>query len=370
MQDTGRLAGPWARGGVDRLSDPAFVPPRCPNRRCTAHRSPVPRFYHRHGSYKPRCRAEPVPRFKCRVCGRGFSRQTFRLDYRDKRPEVNPRLFILLSSGTGLRQAARVVQMGATSLQKKFRKIGRHMRMLNRNLLPALPALRTLLLDEMESYEHRSITPLTMPVLIDGRSKFVIAVDVAPIRRVAKRGSPRQRRLERHEAKAGKRPDRSRNCVRRVLGRLQRVLRGQAADLVTDEKALYARLCRRRFGEQVRHHTVSSKLPRTCYNPLFAINLTDAMLRDNLGRLRRRSWLVSKDRRFLRLHLEIFVAYRNWHRRRHNDDDQNLTSGVALQLAKRRIELTELVAWRQDWRLNSIHPCSSAGQETVLQQVA
>lgn len=352
------------------MSDLDFVPPRCPNRRCTAHRAPSPRFYHRHGSYQPRCRSAPVPRFQCRVCGRSFSRQTFRLDYRDKRPEVNAALFMLLASSIGLRQAARALQMGVAALQRKFRKIGRHMRMLNRNLLTTLPAHRTLLLDEMESFEHRSITPVTIPVLIDRKSKFVIAVDVAPIRRVAKKGSRRQRRLERYEAKAGKRPDRSRNCVRRVLGRLQRVLQGQTADLVTDEKALYARLCQRRFGEQVRHYTVSSKRPRATYNPLFAINLTDAMLRDNLGRLRRRTWLVSKNRRCLRLHLEIFVAYRNWHRCRHNDDEESFTSGVALQLAKRRIELTELVAWRQDWRLNSIHPCSTSGHETVLQQVA
>jgi hypothetical protein len=308
-----------------------------------------------------------VPRFKCRVCGRGFSRQTFRLDYRDKRPELNAPLFGLLASGVGLRQAARVLRMGVGPVQRKFRKIGRHLRMLNRNLLSGLPAHRTLLLDEMESFEHRSITPLTIPVLIDRSSKFVIAVDVAPIRRVARKGSRRQRRLERYEAKAGKRQDHSRNCVRRVFGRMQRLLQGRSADLVTDEKQLYARLCERRFSGQVIHSTVSSKLPRTAYNPLFAINLTDAMLRDNNGRLRRRSWLVSKHRRFLRLQLEIFAAYRNWHRRRHNDDVEDFTPGVALKLAPRRIEDDELVAWRQDWRLRSIHPCSATGQATVRQ---
>jgi transposase-like protein len=344
-----------------------FVPPRCPNRLCRAHLAPPPRFYRRHGSYRPQCRSEAVPRFHCRLCGRGFSRQTFRLDYRDKRPQLNAPLFALLSSGVGLRQAARVLKMAVAPVQRKFRKIARHLRMLNRNLLSGLPGHRTLLLDEMESFEHRSITPLTIPVLIDRSSKFVIALDVAPIRRVAKKGSRRQRRLERYEAKAGKRLDESRNCVRRVFGRMQRLLKGQAADLVTDEKALYARLCDRRFGRQVHHSTVSSKLPRTAYNPLFAINLTDAMLRDNNGRLRRRSWLVSKHRRFLRLQLEIFAAYRNWHRRRHNDDGEDFTPGVALKLVKRRIEDRELIAWRQDWRMHSIHPCSATGQETVRQ---
>jgi transposase-like protein len=48
-----------------------------------------------------------VPRFRCRTCRKGFSRQTFRADYRDHRPSLNDPLFRLIASGIGLRQAAR-----------------------------------------------------------------------------------------------------------------------------------------------------------------------------------------------------------------------------------------------------------------------
>lgn len=347
-----------------------FEPSRCPNRSCAAFRNPPRRFYRRNGSYKPQCRTEAVPRFKCKMCRRGFSRQTFRLDYRDKRPQLNVPLFQLLTSGVGLRQAARVIGLDVHAVQRKFRKIARHMRLLNRNLLTNLPAHRTLMLDELESFEQRSITPLTVPVLIDRDSKFVVATEVAPIRRVAKRGSRRRRWLEHYEAKVGKRPDRGNNSVRRVFGRLQRLLGGRAATLITDEKSAYGRQRRRRFLQQVAHQTVPSKLPRTVYNPLFAINLTDAMMRDNNGRLRRRSWLVSKRGRCLGLQLELFAAYRNWHRRRHNDDPENRTPGVVLQLCRRSLAIAELVAWRQDWRLMSVHPASASGRETVRQNVA
>ena len=347
-----------------------FEPIRCPNRRCRAFREPPPRFYRRNGSYRPRCRTEPVPRFKCRLCRRGFSRQTFRLDYRDKRPDKNVELFKLLTSGVGLRQAGRYLGLDVHAVQKKFRKIARHMRLLNRNLLRGLPGHCVLLLDELESFEHRRIAPLTVPVLIERRSKLVLATDVAPIRRVAKRGSRRQRWLERFEATSGRRRDRGHNCIRRVFGRMSRLLGGQVATLITDQKSAYATQCRRRFGGQVLHHTVPSTLARTVYNPLFAINLTDAMMRDNNGRLRRRSWLVSKRGRFLGLQLELFAAYRNWHRRRHNDDPPHLTPGVAMQLCKRQLAVEELLAWRQDWRQCTIHPASVDGQRTVGQLVA
>lgn len=347
-----------------------FTPPRCPYRGCSAHRSPSPLFYRRAGSYQPKCRNEPIARFKCRLCRRGFSRQTFRLDYRDKKPDQNQPLFALLTSGVGLRQAGRVLELGVGATQRKFRKIARHMRLLNRNLVTRWLGHGTFLLDELESFEQRCITPLTIPVLIERHSKFVVATDVASIRRVAKKGSWRQRWLARYEARVGRRQDHGRNCVRRVLGRLDRLIAGGTVTLITDEKALYGSLGQRRFGPRLTHQTVSSRLPRTAYNPLFAINLTDAMLRDNNGRLRRRSWLVSKRGRFLRLQLELFATYRNWHRRRHNDDPSDYTPAVVSQLFSRSLQLPELLAWRQDWRSRSIHPASSTGFQAVTDKVA
>ncbi|GDY02455.1 hypothetical protein LBMAG49_17840 [Planctomycetota bacterium] len=120
----------------------------------------------------------------------------------------------------------------------------------------------------------------------------------------------------------------------------------------------------------MQHLTYSSKLARTTFNPLFPINLTEAMLRDNLGRLRRRSWLVSKRGNRLSLQLEMFVAYRNWLRPRTNQGDPNLCPGMVLGIVLRRLEVGELLAWRQDWREYSIHPASSSAAETVRQQVA
>jgi hypothetical protein len=135
--------------------------------------------------------------------------------------------------------------------------------------------------------------------------------------------------------------------------------------MVTDEKATYASLIRKMFDGRVRHETVSSRLPRTTYNPLFRINLTEHMLRDSLGRMRRKSWLISKTQQQLRQHLEIYSAWRNWHRRRTNLDPESLTPGVALGLAARPFTCAELLSWRQDWRERSVHPTSSEADRAV-----
>lgn len=341
-----------------------FVPPRCPNQKCPMHAAPKPGFWKSRGTYSVKCRKAPIPRFCCRICRRGFSFQTFRVDYRDHRPHDNAQLFLLLTSGVGMRQAGRLLRMNSGTLQRKFRKLGRALRRLNRNLLPSLPEHRTLLLDEMETFEHSAICPVTVPVVIDGQSKLVLATGAAPIRRVAAKGSRRRRWLERHEAKHGKRRDRSRLCVHLTLRRCKDLLGDRRATLLTDEKALYGALQKRLFGAQVTHETVSGKAPRTTWNPLFPINHTEAMLRDNCGRLRRRSWLVSKHARYLRRQLDLFTAYRNWYRPRTNHEPQQLAPGVVLQLIPRNLDAHELLAWRQDWRGLSIHPSSADGSAT------
>src|SRR4029077_2794314 len=122
-----------------------------------------------------------------------------------------------------------------------------------------------------------------------------------------------------------------------VFGRLRRRLHGEQAVLTSDQKPVYASLCRSLLRRQVEHVTVSSELPRTTYNPLFKINLTDAMLRDNNGRLRRRSWLVSKPAACLRDQLSLFTAYRNWHRLRTNRERDERTPGMHLGLVHRRL---------------------------------
>lgn len=348
----------------------AFVPPRCPNRSCDRHRQPVPDFFRRAGSYRPSCRTHPVPRFECRSCGRGFSFQTFRLDYRDRRPDLNLALLERLVGGATLRHCARSLRADCKTVQRKFRKIARHLRLLDRNLLRRLPPHLVLCLDEQEDFEATRTKPVTIPIVVDQLSKLIVVSDVAPIRRAGSRGSAARRKLDRQEALEGRRQDRGRSCIRRLFGRLERLLGGQAAELVTDSKTSYASEHRRRFGSRVVHRRISSVVPKSVSSPLFPIHLTQAMVRCSNARMRRRSWAKSKRHSALKLQLAIFGVFRNWHRQRHNSDPWHFTPAVSLGLTTRRIELVELLAWRQDWRTRSIHPQCPDGARAILEHCA
>lgn len=347
-----------------------FVPPRCPNRACEQHWRPRSRFFRKAGSYRPQCRQAAIPRFECKTCDRGFSFQTFRMDYRDKRPDLNAEIFDRLTAGATLRFLARRLRANCKSIQRKFEKLARHLRAFDRSMLPALPAGRILCLDEQEDFETTRTKPVTIPIVVDRASKFVVLTDVSPIRRMARRGSRARRRLERQERAEGRRRDDSRQCVRRLFGRLQRLLSDRPAELVTDAKVSYASEHRRRFANSVIHSRIPSWVKKDTMSPLFAVHLTQSMVRCSNARMRRRTWAKSKKRRLLELQLAVFAVFRNWHRQRTNADAWSFTPAVALGLTKQRIEVEDLVAWRQDWRRRSPHPLSKDGSTAIQDWVA
>ena len=345
-----------------------FQPPRCPYIRCRAHRDPPSRFYRSKGFYHPKCRPHPIPRFTCKFCERSFSRQTFREDYHDHYPHLNAKLYELLCSGMGIRQSARLLGLSTHGAQLKFRKIARHLWHLHRNLTSAFREGVEFQLDEMETFEGRRNTrPLTLPVLIESRSMFIVSADCASIRPSGRMTEARRKAIKEEEKRLGPRKDRSRSCIKKVMeDAAKHCVDLRRVRLRTDEKKAYAPLARAVFGaDRLVHRQISSKLPRDTDNPLFRINLTNAMARDLNGRLRRRSWLVSKFAKYLHAQLAYFITYRNYVRKRFNGDEKEETPAVLLGFVHRPMRAEQLLTWRQTWGRQSIHPLCRKELNTI-----
>lgn len=332
-----------------------FKPPRCPNRACAQHHSPETRFYIKRGHYEALRHAEPQQRYRCKTCRKSFSRQTFRHDRGDRRPHLNVRLLELVISGVGFRQIGRMLRLDIHSVQLKHRKLARTCGFLHQNLSRRLPPGKVYLMDEEETYEQASIRPLTVPLVIERESWFLVASAAGSIRRLAPQGTARRARQDREEAALGPRPDESNACVLLVLQLLAEKATGLLA-LLTDEKQSYRTLANKVFGDRAQHVTTSGKLRRDTRNPLFPINTTIAMTRDNNGRLRRKSWLVTKKKERLEGQLDVFTVYRNYVRQRFNRDEEHQTPAWFLSLLPRNLSLAEVVGWRQDWGERSPPP--------------
>ena len=264
----------------------------------------------------------------------------------------------MLSSGIGLRQTARIVGIHRENLAKKFRKIGRHCRALNHNLLQELPRGSAIVFDELETYEGRRNTrPLTVPVAVERSSRLILDARAAPIRPGGPKNAQRQRFIDIDEKRFGRRQSRSRPAVRSVLRRAAQCFeRHECVPLITDEKSSYPRLAKAVFSGRQMHKRVSGRSARTQWNPLFAVNHAEAMLRDLVSRLRRESWLVSKQRWYLQLHLHIYMSYRNLVRPRFNGEKESPAQIAGWMPGCLRIG--QVLSWRQDFDRLSGHPTS------------
>lgn len=337
-----------------------FEPTRCANVECVAHRDPQGRFYRHKGYYQPKCRAVRVPRFVCRECGRGFSRQTFRQDYRDHRPDLNVRVLSRWVSGTGIRQIGRELGITKRNLEFKLRKIARHLRDQHHNLMASFRGDVAFAFDEMETFEGcRSTRPLTVPVLIEQESTFIVDARCAPIPPSGRMTAARRRAIAVEERRNGKRRNESRRiCATVIATAARRCANASTIHVRSDRKKTYPKLLRDAFGSaRLQHLQVHSKRKRDTTNPLHRINLTLARARDLVGRLHRRSWLVTKRGKYLDLQLMAFASYRNYSCTRFNKDDES--PAQMLGFVPRRMSKGELLSWRQDWGPErSTHPLS------------
>ncbi len=335
-----------------------FVPPFCPNQDCVFHAAPGTDFYRPHGSYQPRCRSQPIPRFRCKGCLVTFSRQTFRFDRGMRKPHLIPLLFRHLVSGGSLRQAARMLGFARKTIARALERLGRHATLYHQSALTrfAFPTEHPRFqFDELETHEsHRILKPLTVGTLLQERTRFLMAITTGTLRSRASQCEASKARRAEFEKIHGQRPNESRRVIRELLETLTKFAPDgpppatERLCFITDEKTIYPEVLREVFGNALpRHETVSSKLVRDGRNPLAPINQLDTMTRHHNARLQRESIAASKKELRLRDQLAIFVAWWNYWRKRTNQDRESPAKHAGV--LPRRVAIGELFGWRQDF---------------------
>lgn len=324
---------------------PPFHPPCCPHALCPSHdRGGF--TYQRRGTFQRELDQRVVQRYCCGVCERYFSDQSFRLDYRLRRPALTELAFLLLASKVTHRQSARVLGCARGTVHHRLELLGRHCRDFHarqrQRLKGALPA--QFALDELETYEtDRRLKPVTVPVLLHESTWFVLDLQVAPLPSRGGLSPQRAQRKQQLVAREGPRRSGSTAAVRRCFESVAELLRPDSTGLLrTDQKRTYVGLKQALLPDGVTHVQVSSKEPRGLENPLFRINRTLAMMRDGSSRLVRRTWAASKKREQLEKHLWVWAVYRNYVRRMVNRTPEQ-SAASALGLFPAQLPLDDLL---------------------------
>jgi transposase-like protein len=341
---------------AQRIRDIGFVPPRCPHARCPAHaapKKPGSHAFRRRGYFKRRVDGLVVQRFACETCGRSFSSQTFRLDYRLRRLDTMLPVFTALHSKTTLRKTARNLGLGRAHVARRIRRLAVHGRDYHALRLERIAAGGGLganfQFDELETYEsHRKLKPLTACVLIERQSGFIASIEVGTLAARGRRTPKEEETRAKYQELEGPRRSESWKIVQKTAATISRIAKkGDHVLVTTDLKASYAKALQKSLGKRLVHERVSGRAERGSKSQLFPINHTLARLRDLVSRLVRQTWAASKKRSWLVQHLAVLIGFRNyvdgW--RSEPAARQKTSAGEVLGATTRKLTAPEYLVW-------------------------
>jgi len=185
----------WPSTPVEHLS--RFQPPFCPWPSCTEHRRRQPGYrFRRHGFFSTAQRRR-IPRFRCRTCGRTFSRQTFAVSYYRKRPGLLSPVAAALVAGSALRQIARSLSCAPNTVARISARLGRHAILLQALALHHLRGRleEPVVFDHFETFEFTQDYPFGVGTPVGAASWFVYGLDPAPHERAGRKTPAQLKRL-------------------------------------------------------------------------------------------------------------------------------------------------------------------------------
>lgn len=267
----------------------------------------------RNGYFSRNGLRQPIQRYRCKLCKKEFSDATFQLRYRQRLRSINGKVEALLVTGTSLRDIARTLRINRKTAVRKFLYLSHKARLENKRRLRKLHHITQVQFDDMESFEHTKLKPLSITIVVVKDYRFILGARVS---RIPAKGLL----AKRSRKKYGPREDGRKVQRDQLLAELKtKAVISPGAIFETDEHPHYARSIREGFPDSVH---LQYKGRRGCvvgqgelkaggFDPLFSLNHTCAMLRAKISRLVRRTWVTTKLPENLQRHIEIYINHHN-----------------------------------------------------------
>lgn len=251
-------------------------------------------------------------RHYCRMCLRYFSETATHLLSRQKRPDLNRLIFALLVSGMSQRKIAMNLSTTRKTVDRKLLFLARHARSFHAAYLTKMEKISDATFDEMETFEHSKCKPVAIVVAVNSKTRKIIAARVAKMPAKGRLAAISRRRY-------GRRPDLRPRALRAVLSAIKSVSTPDSI-LRSDQSPRYPRYVREILPDAI-HKSYKGRraviaglgeLKVGGFDPLFSLNHTCAMLRDNIKRLSRRTWCTTKRPDRLQCLVDLYVVAHNF----------------------------------------------------------
>ncbi len=253
----------------------------------------------------------PIQRYRCLDCCRGFSEATLTFEYRQKRRDINFTLYKHLVSTVSQRRSAIILGINRKTCARRLPYFASVARSQHLGFLLEKNASLEIQFDDMESSEHTKLKPLSIPLACEHPTRLILAFDVVSM--------PAKGLLAKiSRAKYGLRPDHRKLGWNNVL-RTVATTSTKSVTITSDSHKFYPAMIQKHLPEALHIQTKSRRacvagqgeLKKGGYDPLFTLNHTAACFRANINRLIRKTWCTTKKRSRLKDHMACYVLWHN-----------------------------------------------------------
>lgn len=286
---------------------------KCPNTHCLNHSTSGKRInlFYKKGLFYRSSDRKHVQRYCCRVCFKSFSSATFSVNFNQKKRQLNHKISRLLVSGVSQRECHRILKINKKTVVRKFLFMAEIARVKIEKLNQEKSKVTTLQFDDMESFEHTKLKPLSITLAVEEDSRHILGFQVSSM---PAKGHLAAKSLKKY----GKRKD-ERSKSRKLLFKSMAPYIEHGCLIKSDENPHYVKDVKSFFkgSEHCRYKggrgciVGQGELKKLGFDPLFSLNHTCATLRAKVNRLFRRTWCTTKKKERLTLHLNLVVLHHN-----------------------------------------------------------
>jgi transposase-like protein len=283
----------------------------CPNISCRFYQSPE--FVIKNGKFRRLSDARFVQKLKCTHCGKQFSSATFTPEKYQKKRRINFTVLKALSSGLSIRRIALNLNVNTKTIERRVNYLAKKCERKNKKFLKSIRKnpIQRLQIDDLITCEHTKMKPLSITCAVDAERRYLLCAEVSQI--------PAFGLLAKKSVKKyGYRKSTHRQAMHSMSKKVAPLTSTQAL-IQTDQHQIYPEFIRKYFKGAIHEAYPGGRgsvvgqgeLKKLNFDPLFTVNHTCAMLRENINRLKRKTWSTTKDPFKLKQHLEIFIYYYN-----------------------------------------------------------
>jgi len=286
------------------------APTTCPNEACVNHTNPPAKWFEGNGTFKFKLTQKKIPRYRCKVCGKGFSTHTDSPMAYMKKPDIQLRLFGEMVSGVSMRRASQLLHVQEKTVLKHIKYLVAQIKEIHKAYLSTLKT-SYVLVDELETFMVARPCPLSVPMVVHVRTGKILGFEVA---RMPAKGHLAQIGQSRY----GWTVDNRQQYFKKMISDLLPCFK-QKITFKCDNHPHYDAWIRSQIPPifQVDVDQTPAKKKKTPigqpkpFDELFKINNTFAKMRNDMNRLARKTWNTTKKEYGLENHIWLYIAWHN-----------------------------------------------------------